>query len=325
MNSQSSTLIGSLARAFLDNSDHSVRRQQLRTALWIRLFAIVIVCVIGLVAEFWLGVNLPWPVFAGVILVFIALNALAAWRYQSEARVGRFEVAAHLGADLLSFSVLLYFTGGVTNPFVSFYLPLIGLAAALLPRGQVFVLAVVSVLAYSFLMSNYWPLVLSNPSDGIHFHLIGMWMNFMVSVLILVVFVARLSASVRQREHDLRQAQGLLVRESKLAVLGNQAASIAHQLGTPAATLVTILADWVEDSALQAYSDDVWVMQNQLQSIQKTLAQLRAQVEFNVGVRGSNGWVSVNPQTWLDGFVQQWRNRNPHAQLKLCVTGMCPP
>lgn len=302
-------------QGLLDDSDQTVRKQQLLAVFWIRFFAISTVGGVWLAGHWWLGLDLPWPALFGVVSTWIALNGAAWLRHRRASPVGRWEVAAHLAADLAVFSALLYFTGGVTNPFVSLYLPLLGLAAALLPLGQVFLLALVSVGAYSFLMRNYWPLVLSNPSDGIHFHLVGMWMNFIVGVVILVAFVARLSASVRQRDHLLRQAQGQLARESKLAALGNQAASIAHQLGTPAATLALVVGDWLRDPGLKSHVAEVQVLQTQIDLIQKTLAQLRAQVEANPGDSTANGWVECIPKHWLEGFVSQWRNRHPDCAL----------
>lgn len=217
----------------MDQSDLSVRRQQMVTVMWMRTLAlaaqVLLLAVVGLL----LHVSLPWPVLTVILGALVLLNVITFIRLRQGHSVGSFEVAAQLFADLAAFTFVLYFTGGVTNPFVSLYLPLLGLAAALLPWAQVAVLALFSVVAYTVLMGNYIPLVLANPDDGVHFHLVGMWLNFLVSVLILVGFVARLSSSIRNRDQALGRAQQRLASESRLAALGNQAASIAHQLGTP--------------------------------------------------------------------------------------------
>jgi len=117
----------------MDQSDLSVRRQQMVTVMWMRTLAlaaqVLLLAVVGLL----LKVSLPWSVLAVILGALVLLNAITFIRLRQGHSVGSFEVAAQLFADLAAFTFVLYFTGGVTNPFVSLYLPLLGLAAALLP------------------------------------------------------------------------------------------------------------------------------------------------------------------------------------------------
>ena len=299
----------------MDQSDLSVRRQQMVTVMWMRTLALaaqgLLLAVVGLL----LKVSLPWSVLAVILGALVLLNAITFIRLRQGHSVGSFEVAAQLFADLAAFTFVLYFTGGVTNPFVSLYLPLLGLAAALLPWAQVAVLALFSVVAYTVLMGNYIPLVLANPDDGVHFHLVGMWLNFLVSVLILVGFVARLSSSIRNRDQALGRAQQRLTSESRLAALGNQAASIAHQLGTPVSTIATIVSDWKNDPAMQAHVREMSILSAQVQSITDTLGQLRAQIEVNP--RHNADAQFINPSEWLQATLSVWRTRNPQHEVRL--------
>lgn len=298
-----------------DQSDPSVRRQQMVTVMWMRTLAlatqVLLLAMVGLL----LKVILPWSVLASILGALALLNAITFIRLRQGSSVGNFEVAAQLFADLAAFSFVLYFTGGVTNPFVSLYLPLLGLAAALLPWAQVVFLALFSVVAYTVLMSNYMPLVLANPDDGVHFHLVGMWLNFLVSVLILVAFVARLSSSIRNRDQALSRAQQRLASESRLAALGNQAASIAHQLGTPVSTIATIVADWKNDPAMQANAYEMNILTAQVKSITETLAQLRTQID--VDPRHNADAQLIKPSEWLQTSLSIWRTRNPQHEVRL--------
>ena len=299
----------------MDQSDLSVRRQQMVTVMWMRTLAlaaqVVLLAVVGLL----LHVSLPWPVLTVILGALVLLNVITFIRLRQGHSVGSFEVAAQLFADLAAFSFVLYFTGGVTNPFVSLYLPLLGLAAALLPWAQVAVLALFSVVAYTVLMGNYIPLVLANPDDGVHFHLVGMWLNFLVSVLILVGFVARLSSSIRNRDQALGRAQQRLASESRLAALGNQAASIAHQLGTPVSTIATIVSDWKNDPAMHAQAREMNILSAQVQSITDTLGQLRDQIEVNP--RHNADAQMIKPSEWLQATLGIWRTRNPQHEVRL--------
>ena len=299
----------------MDQSDLSVRRQQMVTVMWMRTLALaaqfLLLAVVGLL----LKVSLPWPVLTVILGALVLLNGITYIRLRQGHSVGSFEVAAQLFADLAAFSFVLYFTGGVTNPFVSLYLPLLGLAAALLPWAQVAVLALFSVVAYTVLMGNYIPLVLANPDDGVHFHLVGMWLNFLVSVLILVGFVARLSSSIRNRDQALGRAQQRLASESRLAALGNQAASIAHQLGTPVSTIATIVSDWKNDPAMHAQAREMNILSAQVQSITDTLGQLRDQIEVNP--RHNADAQMIKPSEWLQATLGIWRTRNPQHEVRL--------
>ena len=299
----------------MDQSDLSVRRQQMVTVMWMRTLALaaqfLLLAVVGLL----LKVSLPWPVLTVILGALVLLNSITFIRLRQGHSVGSFEVAAQLFADLAAFSFVLYFTGGVTNPFVSLYLPLLGLAAALLPWAQVAVLALFSVVAYTVLMGNYIPLVLANPDDSVHFHLVGMWLNFLVSVLILVGFVARLSSSIRNRDQALGRAQQRLASESRLAALGNQAASIAHQLGTPVSTIATIVSDWKNDPAMHAQAREMNILSAQVQSITDTLGQLRDQIEVNP--RHNADAQMIKPSEWLQATLGIWRTRNPQHEVRL--------
>lgn len=301
---------------FHHSTDQAVRRQQLSTVVALRTFALCSQAALVMSVHFGLKVSLPLHIFVVVLLGLLLLNLLTWVALKQQRAIGPYAVVLHLLADLCAFSVLLYYTGGVTNPFVSLYLPLLGLAAALLPWRQVVVLAVLSVAAYGFLMVDYRPLHVHvhGHDDMIKLHLWGMGVNFLVSVLILVGFVARLSGSLRKREKDLAQAQARLVDEERLAALGNQAASIAHQLSTPVSTIAMLVADWQDEPASPVPADDLQVLSSQVQSIQTTLKHMRHQIECMHEQR-------IRPQVddgrvWLEQFLAEWRNRNPAQEIR---------
>ena len=71
------------------------------------------------------------PVFT-ILLVMVVINALILLRLRSGSDVSEKEFFANLLLDVLFLTLLLYFTGGSTNPLVSYYLiPLIISAAVL--------------------------------------------------------------------------------------------------------------------------------------------------------------------------------------------------
>lgn len=312
------------------------RKAQLRTVLALRTFAVSILLLVLGFAHVMNVVRLPWSTLLFVLALMLFLNVLA-WLRLRAGPVGPYEVGAQIFSDLFGFSVLLYFTGGATNPFVMFYLPLLGLAAALLPWGQVLALAGFSIFAYSVLMLEYIPLVLTKPQNAIELHLLGMWINFLVSVAILVGFVARLSDRIRLRDQDLNAAQAVLNREARMAALGNQAASLAHELGTPLSIAKIILSDWMENSGgnpPSAFLQESVVLSDQLQRMEACLVRLRSSLESPAQSDGQSRSgdlsVKVRAKAWLESWLDDWSNRNPqlvvtcHAEVADSLEGSAP-
>ena len=76
---------------------------------------------------------LPWQALTITLLVSLLLCLGTALRLRGPWPVTEQEYALQLGCDLIIHSVLLYYTGGSTNPFVSYYIVPLVIAAAVLP------------------------------------------------------------------------------------------------------------------------------------------------------------------------------------------------
>ncbi len=67
----------------------------------------------------------------------------------------------------------------------------------------------------------------------------GLWVNFMVSVGLIGWFVARMSRGLCLRAAALADAQQRHLRDERAVALGVQAATVAHEMGTPFSTIAT--------------------------------------------------------------------------------------
>jgi two-component system sensor histidine kinase RegB len=142
-----------------------------------------------------------------------------------------------------------------------------------------------------------------------------MWLNFVASAVMIAFFVARLSNVLRQRDAQLNQARELLLREARVEALNDQAAAVAHEIGTPLATLAVIAGELradAEDAKRSAtpvadYQPDLRTMEQQLELCRSILARLRTDHE------------TLAPQridAWLAPFVERWQLRHPQASLQ---------
>ena len=149
------------------------------------------------------------------------------------------EVALHLAVDIVVFTAVVYFTGGPTNPFVSLYLVPISLAATSLPTRYAWLTVAMCGAGYSLLWWRSVPLPPVHARFGSEFdlHLAGMWINFVIAAVLIVLFVGRMAWLVRQRDRELAAMRENALRDQQLIELGTLAAGTAHEINTPLSTL----------------------------------------------------------------------------------------
>ncbi|MBR7960720.1 HAMP domain-containing histidine kinase [Burkholderia vietnamiensis] len=288
-------------------------RVNLSHLFWLRNLAIIGQLVTIGVVQTYFGVHLPLPAMLMVIALEIVFNALTWVRVLRARPETNFELLGQLWVDLGALSALLFLSGGTTNPFVSLYLPSLAIAAAVLPWHLMIWLAAFAVACYAALGFDSVPLNMDNPANLFDYYRTGMWVNFMVSVGLIAWFVARMSNALRQRDAALGEAQAHLLRDERAVALGVQAATVAHEMGTPLST-IAMLAEELRDAAradpgLARYEADLKVLEEQMTLCTSALARLRSR---------ASAPASRQPvDDWLDTFVEHWRLRHPHVEFDL--------
>jgi two-component system sensor histidine kinase RegB len=289
-------------------------RVNLRQLFWLRCLAIVgqlltIACVQNL-----LGVHLPLAAMLFVIALEALFNASTFWRANQARTESDRELFGQLFVDLGTLSVLLFLSGGTTNPFVSLYLPALAIAAAVLPWTLALILAAFALCCYGLLAFESIPLNVSEPANLFDYYRTGAWVNFVVSVGLIAWFVARMSRTLRARDAALASAQQQLLRDERVVALGAQAASIAHEMGTPLSTIallaeeLRLAANTAAGGGLAGYRDDLRILEQQIGLCRSALARLQSRA--TLPDRQKLG-------RWLHGFAQQWRLRHPHVGFEL--------
>lgn len=287
-------------------------RVNLSHLFWLRSLAIIgQLCTIAVV-QFFFGVHLPLPAMLFVIAMEVAFNGVTWMRVAQDRPESNLELFGQIWVDLGALSALLFLSGGTTNPFVSLYLPSLAIAAAVLPWYLTGWLAAFAVACYVLLGFDNVPLNMDNPANLFDYYRAGMWVNFMVSVGLIVWFVARMSLALRQRDHALGDAQQRLLRDERAVALGVQAATVAHEIGTPLSTIAMLTEELRDmsrtDKALAPYIDDLALLERQISLCTSALARLRSRASS----QGSRQAVSE----WLGPFVEQWRLRHPHVKFE---------
>ncbi|MFL9925999.1 ATP-binding protein [Herbaspirillum lusitanum] len=277
---------------------------------WMRCAAVLGQLLVISGARIWMHIDLPLPTLAGIVLLQVLVNGATWWRAQLSMPVREPELFAQLLIDLGLLSALLYFSGGATNPFVSFYLPALAVAAASLSWRYASALTVCALLAYSALVYVYEPLHIHDEMQAMAYHLVGMWVNFAVSALLITWFVTRIAATLRDRDQRLAQAREQHLQNQRIVALGTQAASAAHELNTPLATVAVIAGELRRDArnnpALAAYAEDLRLIEEQIAICKRALDGMGANKSDSSG---------LTARIWFRQFADGWRLRHPSVQI----------
>ncbi|WP_460906101.1 ATP-binding protein [Paraburkholderia jirisanensis] len=287
-------------------------RVNLGHLFWLRSLAIIGQLLTIAFVQIFVGVTLPLPAMLLVIGLEVIFNGFTWLRVSQQRPESNLELFGQLWVDLGALSALLFLSGGTTNPFVSLYLPSLAIAAAVLPWHLVIWLAAFAVACYAVLGFESVPLNLDNPANLFDYYRAGMWVNFTVSVGLITWFVARMSRALRQRDAALGDAQQRLLRDERAVALGVQAATVAHEIGTPLSTIAMLTEELRDaartDAGMKPYAADLDLLEQQMSMCTSALARLRSRAS-EPGSRQTIG-------DWLDTYVQQWRLRHPHVELK---------
>lgn len=246
------------------------------------------------VVHLYLGMALPLEPLFLVLLAQVAFNSGSMW-FLANRRPGEFRddhLALQLSFDTLALAVMLYFTGGSFNPFVSLFLVPLAIAAVMLPPAYTCGLVILTVFLYGSLMDSSIPLAdpPSAMTSRLSLHLFGMWVSFIISACLIAGFVAYLSARLRQSLQALRNMREQYLRQEQILALGTLAAGTAHELGTPLATMAVVMAD-LEQDVPEAFKPDIRLMQQQIGLCKEALSRLVQEVRHG---QAEARWMTVN-------------------------------
>jgi two-component system, sensor histidine kinase RegB len=283
-------------------------------ALLGRLLAVRVSLIAGWatgIAWLHLGVHIPMPLLPmATVLALMGLFSLStAWRLRLDVPATQMEFLAHLLADLTAFAVLVFFSGGVTNPFVSLMLVPVVIAAISLRPRWVWLLAAVAGAYYALLLFVYQPLAVADPVAAYGMHLGGMWFNFLISAGLIAFFVTRMQAALRTRDHELSALREIQLRDERIVALGTQAALAAHELATPLATIQTtaheLAAEFANDPDIGA---DCQLLEKQAQACKRILTQLAARAQDTPPA-------ALPLDVWLNALLERWQVLRPDVRL----------
>lgn len=207
-------------------------------------------------AMFLLGIEIRWQPLASIIFLTASSNLLLTYLFESlrsrdlkSLTAWETLLFAVMLMDLGFLTAMLYFTGGITNPFAVFYLVNLALAAIVLTPKNTGILALVTVgcigllllASYPFEVLGSWQIEnLAASTIPVHVLLAGTSVALVTCAMVVVYFTTRLNVELQRKEASLRLNEMKQARSEKLEALGTLAAGAAHELSTPLATIAVV-------------------------------------------------------------------------------------
>lgn len=303
------------------NTTNSTPDTRLARLFWLRNASIAAQAAAVAVAHAVLRIDLPLYWLALTIGTLALVNLGTAWRLRRPWPVSDLELLGQLGADVLLLTLALYLSGGATNPFVSLYLLPLTIAVIVLPAVHAWAVALLTGAAYSLLIYWHQPLAQEHAhhqTRAFDLHVLGMWVNFLLSAVLVVFFVGRMAASVRARERELAEARERALRDGHLVMLGTFAAGAAHELGTPLSTMAVVVNELEREHAREpALAEDLGTLRAQIGHCKRILTQL---VE-RAGRARAEGVRRRPLDLVIEEAVERWKLLRPEASLRLRMEG----
>lgn len=268
-------------------------------------------------------IGLPANAIAIVLAIYASVTAATWQRSRMPVPITDNELFIHLLADILFFSVLLYFSGGASNPFISYYLIPISVAAITLSRHYSILVAVAALAAYSLLLKYYVPIDAIAPSQhhgasaaSSSLHILGMWANFAISAGIIIYFISRMASALKTQQEALALQREKQLRDEQLLAVGTLAAGTAHELGTPLNTMKLLVDDMVSDAP---DNQDLILLNEQIEQCKTTLKQLLTTAEQSQSSQ-------LEPQSvhsYFTAVFGRWQLMRPRLKANINIAD-CP-
>jgi len=247
-----------------------------KTLVILRWIALVGQCLTISIVYFIFKFEFPFFYCALVIFIGVLTNLYLQFKFKKN-QLNNFTSTFFLFYDLLQLSVLLYLTGGITNPFTILLIVPAIVSSTFLNLRSTINLSIATTIILIVLTIYNLPL----PHYGeLHFHvpdtyLYAVPIAIIITLIFLTYFGVRFGIESRKRTEALNRLELILAKEHELESIGLQAAAAAHSLGTPLSTITVIARELEKEIGNNPkYSKDVDLLLSQTKRCSDILKNL---------------------------------------------------
>lgn len=214
--------------------------------------------------------------------------------------------------DVAVFTAILWFSGGLMNPFAAFFLLHIMIGGLLLTpmlTALITMISFVSIFVLAFAPG------IAFQGEWFELKHTGLWFGRPIALILLLLFT---NAFILLFLARLRRAQEQLRQRRKMEALGRLVAGLAHEIGTPLNSIL-ILAKDLENAVPPEFQKEVSTIASQAQRCGEIVSLLLGYSRTLVRSGQDVKYVPVRLVPWLEeGFrllVQAAKKEMPQFQV----------
>ena len=192
-----------------------------------------------LTVQFILKYKFDYFICISIVLLSVLTNLYLKFKIK-ENQLNNFTSTSFLTFDIFQLGTLLFFTGGISNPFVFLIIIPAVFSSQYLHFFSSILISAFIILILVFITFFYFDL----PHPGkLHFHapeyyFYSIPLSIIIGLIFLVYFGFKFGEESRIRKKAYDKIQEIMSKENELLSLGGQAAAAAHSLGTPLSTIL---------------------------------------------------------------------------------------
>jgi two-component system sensor histidine kinase RegB len=300
-------------------------KQNLRRLLTVRWLLVLCLLFGTGFARWGFDLELPYGAISSILVLIVLFNWATWWRLRQPWAVTPVEFFLQILLDILGVTLLFYYSGGGSNPFVFYYLVPLSISSATLPWRFTWALTLLSVICYTLLLFYHVPIREISPVAGVHVHgqeaplnahILGMWFNFLVSAGLITYFVVRMSNALKQQQNQLNEYREESLRDEQVLAVATLAAGTAHELASPLTTMKLLLKEMAhEHRGHEALESDLDVLIRQVDLCSHTLKDLVRRAEFNQKEPIETRSIGE----YCDRIIERWLLLRPEVKARVSI------
>jgi two-component system sensor histidine kinase RegB len=261
-------------------------RITLETLINIRWIAIVGQFFTVSVVEYFLKFEFPY--FGTLTLIFLSalVNVYLEINKSKFLTINNFYATLSIFYDLVQLILLLFMTGGLSNPFSILIIVPTTISVTYLSRGSSQFIVTCSIIFLTVIAFYHMPLPYPVNESLVlpKYYNIGLWLSLGIGIIFLGNYAYQLGRDNRVRSTALSRLEEELTKEKVVNSVGGMAAAAVHELATPLATISLVskeLQKQLKDNSNIKEDINLLIEQSErCSSILKDIAQRKQKDEF---------------------------------------------
>ncbi len=214
---------------------------------WIAIFGQL--CAL-FVVTYILNIKIPLYESLTVIVLSVLLNLYSYILEKKSKTITNIKAFLFLFFDTLQLGILLYFTGGIINPFSILIIAPVITSASYLPFTLTVILSTLSIIVIIFLNFFFIPLNFVNNFDPPDIYSFGILFALIITTIFIAIYAYLFASSSRKISNALSATKLQILNQKKISEVGSLSAAAVHELSTPLNTIFLILNDLLKEKIL---------------------------------------------------------------------------